>query len=353
LFRNDGSARLALARQKHWRWMMQETFARKGLVDPNRLRDLNRKSDLRGWMQMLSHFGAIAITGVLLHLTWGTWWAVPVFMLHGTLLAFLYAAQHELSHATPFRTRWLNEAFGRLIGFIQIYPRDFDQVQHFAHHRHTQMWEEDGELQREPYDMKSYLMWLLGPSYWYTRMTRIVRMVRGIVIERYVREDEKAKLIREARIHAALYGLIALVSVVTGSWAALTYWIAPLIVMKPVQQLQNTIEHLGLGHHDNILENTRTVDTIAPLRWMAWNMQFHTAHHTFPSVPFHQLPELHEEIVTRTGKRPHTMGYLEFQREVLKRFSGGKSEADYPDKEAWVLSEREAAASDDRVAAAE
>lgn len=320
---------------------MQESFARKGLVDPLRLRDLNRKSDLRGWLQMASHFGAILATGVALHLAWGTWWAVPVFMLHGTLIAFLYAAQHELSHATPFKTRWLNVAFGRIVGFIQLYPRDFDQVQHFAHHRHTQQWEEDGELQREPYDLKSYLMWLLGPSYWVSRIGRIFRMSRGIVFERYVREDEKDRLIREARIHLALYALIAVVSMVAGSWAAIIYWIAPLLIMKPVQQLQNTIEHLGLGHHDNILENTRTVDTIAPLRWMAWNMQFHTAHHTFPSVPFHKLSDLHDEIVANTGKQPHTMGYIEFQREVFRMFSGGKTEADYPDQEAWLVSSRE------------
>ncbi len=320
---------------------MQETFARKGLVDPNVLRELNRKSDLRGWMQMISHFGSIFVTAYLLHLMWGTWWAVPVFMLHGALIAFLYAAQHELSHATPFKTRWLNEMFGRIIGFIQFFPRDFDQVQHFAHHRHTQMWEEDGELQREPYDMKSYLLWVLGPTYWWSRVTRLVRLARGNVVERYVREDEKPKLVKEAKIHLALYGVIAASSVFFASWAAVVYWIAPLVIMKPVQQLQNTIEHLGLGHHDNILENTRTVDTIAPLRWMAWNMQFHTAHHTFPSVPFHQLKKLHSEIVTRTGKHPHTMGYLEFQMEVLKRFSGGKSESDYPEKDAWVVSARE------------
>ncbi|MEO0618787.1 MAG: fatty acid desaturase [Pseudomonadota bacterium] len=317
---------------------MQENFARKGLVDPHRLRDLNRKSDLRGWLQMASHFGAILVTGLALHATWGTWWAIPVFMLHGTLLAFLYAAQHELSHATVFKTRWLNEAFGRVIGFLQLFPRDFDQVQHFAHHRHTQMWEDDGELQREPYDMTSYLLWVLGPTYWWSRVARIARLARGSVVERYVRPDEKPKLIREARIHVGLYAAIAVVSLVTGSWAAVIYWLAPLIVMKPIQQLQNTIEHLGLGHHDNILENTRTVDTIAPMRWMGWNMQYHTAHHTFPSVPFHRLADLHTEIVQNTGQQPHTMGYLEFQREILARFAGGKSEADYPEGEAWVVS---------------
>ena len=176
-------------------------------------------------------------------------------------------------------------------------------------------------------------------------------MAYGVVIERYVREDEKDKLIREARIHLALYLAIAIASIASGTWIALTVWIAPLIIMKPVQQLQNTIEHLGLGHHDNILENTRTVDTIAPFRWMGWNMQYHTAHHTFPSVPFHQLKPLHDEIVANTGTQPHTMGYIEFQREIFRAFANGKTEADYPDQDAWIVSakeERNSARSTDR-----
>lgn len=64
------------------------------------------------------------------------------------LVNFLYAAQHESSHGTVFRTKWPNMVFGRLIGFAMIYPRDFDWIQHSAHHQWTQNWEKDGELVR-------------------------------------------------------------------------------------------------------------------------------------------------------------------------------------------------------------
>ena len=70
--------------------------------------------------------------------------------MHGILINFLYAGQHEFSHSTVFKTKKLNEIFGRLFGFVLIYPRDFDQIQHFAHHRYTQKWEGDGELAARP-----------------------------------------------------------------------------------------------------------------------------------------------------------------------------------------------------------
>ena len=99
---------------------MQTSFSRRELIAPARLRDLMQRSDLIGAAQLGSHVLAIAVSGTLLWLSWGTLWAVPVFMLHGVMLNFLYAGQHELSHETVFKTKWLNEAFGRLIGFLMI-----------------------------------------------------------------------------------------------------------------------------------------------------------------------------------------------------------------------------------------
>ena len=226
---------------------MEEVFARREMLSRDRLRELSARSNLRGFIQVGSHLGAIVLTGIALLLTWGTWWAVPVFILHGVLLNFLYAGQHELSHATVFTSKGLNEWLGRAFGFLLIYPRDFDQIQHFAHHRFTSVWGQDGELQRPPYDMRSYLLWMLGPTYWYSRIARIFRLSSGKVIEYYIPERRKADVIREARYHLAGYAIIAVASFATGSWAAVTYWIAPMFLTKVVHQLQNTIEHLRMS----------------------------------------------------------------------------------------------------------
>lgn len=317
---------------------MDGTFVRGRVIDPATLRPLMTRSDLRGAIQAGSHFGAIAVTGTLLWLTWGSWWAVPLFIAHGVLINFLYAGQHELSHGTPFKTKKINEILGRIIGFVVVFPRDFDQIMHFAHHQFTQDWEKDGELVREPYTLTSYLLWVTGPTYWWTRFTRIWRLSRGIVVEPYIRPDQRALVIREARWHAAGYAAIAAVSLVTQSWAAVILWLAPMLVTKVVHQLQNTIEHLGLSHQDNILENTRSTRTNALMRWMCWNMQYHTAHHAFPSVPFHALKSLNRALTDGAGRPPHSMGYIEFQIEVIRKLWGGKTEADYPYDEVWITS---------------
>ena len=75
-----------------------------------------------------------------------SWWSLASGFALGVLINFLYAGQHELSHGTVFKTFKLNEFFGRIIGFFMLFPRDFDQIMHFAHHKWTQDWEKDGEL---------------------------------------------------------------------------------------------------------------------------------------------------------------------------------------------------------------
>jgi hypothetical protein len=51
-----------------------------------------------------------------------------------SVLLNFHVAQHELSRArTVFKTANLNEVgLGRIIGFIQIFPRDFDQTRELS-----------------------------------------------------------------------------------------------------------------------------------------------------------------------------------------------------------------------------
>ena len=314
---------------------MEASFSRRKLVTPAELKDLNVRSNLWGAGQMASHLGAILFAGYLHSLALGTGWMWLTGFGLGVLLNFLYSAQHELSHATVFATRKVNEVFGRLIGFAMIFPRDYDQVMHFAHHTHTQNWEKDGELVREPYTLTTYLLWMSGITYWRNRVFGVIRRSRGIIIEPFIRAEEEGKVIRESRIHIIFYILIVGISVIFHSWAAMAFWIIPMLLTKPVHQLQNTIEHLGLSHEDDILENTRSTRTNALMRWLCWQMPYHTAHHIFPSVPFWKLCILNAKIEAQAGT-VHRMGWMEFQIEVIKCLVT-KDESQWPQNEVWVV----------------
>ena len=299
---------------------MDDFVGRKALIPAPRLRELTLRSDLRGAIQTLSHFGAILLTGAVLYVTRGSWWCIPVFIVHGMLINYLFAAQHEFNHYTVFASRWLNDVCNRITGFLVIYPRSQERWYHYEHHRHTQNWQRDPELlsRGEPFTLGTYLLYLFGFSYWYGRVKRISNDACGRVAGAYYSEPQRRHIANEARAHVAGYALIAGLSIYFQSDAAWFYWLAPLLVTKVLHQMQNITEHTGLTHIPDTVINTRTIETSALMRWMAWNMQYHSAHHTYPAVPFWKLPELHREMLDRLDFKPPTIGYLQFQIRFIR-----------------------------------
>lgn len=117
----------------------------------------------------------------------------------------------------------------------------------------------------------------------------------------------------------ALYALIIVVSMVFKSSAALSLWVLPMLSMKWFYMLQNIVQYTGMAHEKEILVNTRTVKANPIMKWLFWNMPYHTAHHTYPMIPFHQLPELHAQIVAELGDEPPTVSHFGFQKHMLRK----------------------------------
>lgn len=321
---------------------MDGFVGRKDLIPRERLSELTRRSNGRGALQTASHFGAIMATGYALHTTLGSLWAIPWFVLHGILINYLFAAQHEFNHYTVFETRWLNDVFNRVTGFLLLYPRSQERWFHYQHHRHTQDWDNDAELlaREGPYRLAPYLIYLLGISYWWNRVRRMFRDASGNVVGNYYTAPQRAHIIAEARWHLGLYGICILASMLLESAAMVTLWLAPMLVTKVFHQIQNITEHTGLIHANDTCINTRTIRTTRFMRWLAWNMQYHTAHHTYPAVPFHQLPKLHAEMVEALGFEPPTVGYIEFQIRFIRALIRGPEPYEGIDEVAAVPSEQ-------------
>ncbi len=298
-----------------------EYVHRRDLISPERLAQLRRRDDRRAWLQIGSHFGAVAASGAALYLALGTWWAVPAFVIHGMLINYLYAAQHELMHGTVFNARFLNEMFSRITGLLVLYPRDYDRSMHFEHHRHTNVLHKDPELMgldaNEMPDSWGRFLWrLTAIPYWTRRLATLSRNACGYTrAERYMSNGERTAIVREARLHVVVYAAVAAVSVWQSSSLALVLWLAPVLITKPLHHVQNIVEHTGLPLGHDVLATTRTIHVNPVLRWMAWNMQYHCEHHLFAAVPFYNLPALHRELSAHL--RHEVRGYLGAARDVV------------------------------------
>ncbi len=69
--------------------------------------------------------------------------------------------------------------------------------------------------------------------------------------------------------------------------------------------------------------NTRTTFTNAAMRFLCWNMCFHTEHHAYPGLPFHALPKAHGVLKPRL--KVTAPGYLAVTVQVLAALSDRSS----------------------------
>jgi fatty acid desaturase len=113
----------------------------------------------------------------------------------------------------------------------------------------------------------------------------------------FIPESERSKVYRIARIWLAIYVATIATSVLTGSLLPLMFIGGPRIYGTFMHVVYGLTQHAGMG--ENVLDhrlNTRTVKMCRINRFLYWNMNYHVEHHMFPMVPYHRLPELHEEI---------------------------------------------------------
>lgn len=243
------------------------------------------------------HFGFLSATGGLLLSLSTTLWVLPLMVLHGYALAFLFCPFHEAAHRTAFRSRALNFALGTVTGLLTVWPLENYRVFHWEHHRHTQQPGRDPELYfPKPRSLGAYLWVLTGIPNLERRLGDMLRLARGRADRPWMAPGARRYLIAEARAYLGVYLVVAAASVGIGSPALLFVWIAPWMIGQAFLRPYLLAEHTGCDHSRDCLANTRTTLTLAWVRLFAWNMPYHAEHHAYPGVPFHALPRLHARV---------------------------------------------------------
>ena len=281
--------------------------------------ELFERSDAEGLLRLAIHLGMLACTGFALASRVGLAGSLVAIILHGLVLTFLFSALHECIHATAFKSRWLNDAVASICGFVLLLPREYFRAFHLEHHRYTQDPERDPELSvKKPGTIREYLLLLSGLPYWRERVTTLIRHARAYVQEPFVPTEKRPIIVREARLHLALYSIATIVSLAAQSGVLLIYWILPVLVGQPFLRAFLLAEHSGCPHVADMLMNTRTTVSNSAVRLLSWNMPYHAEHHAWAAVPFHKLPSTHRQAGERVAHI--SRGYVEVHRSLWRGF---------------------------------
>lgn len=245
-------------------------------------------------------------------------WALSL-ALQALVQLSLFATFHECVHRTAFRTDALNHFGAWLAALCQLMSPALMREFHFTHHRHTHELERDPELAGLPFMARwpNLLLWLptmTGVPVLFARISFTLFSALNppwALWEKalpFVSDRHRRQAVWSSRLLVAIHASV--IGVAFAFEPRLWRLYLAVAIAHSLLSIYITCEHRGLpavGEPDSatILDRTRSFDPGRVGRFLMWNMPYHAEHHAYPGVPFHALPQLHEELrpqlVNRVG----------------------------------------------------
>lgn len=298
---------------------------------------LMKKSNYYGFKRLISNISLLFLTAYAIFklgvfplieaktITAQDWLIfVPLYMLYGFQMQCLaFAGGHELLHGNAFKTKWVNNLVSFCIGTAFFEVLRHERLMHKQHHTFTLNIDKDPELtsfysRKELEDLNfkavprsrySYIKQFIHVlSFIQHRAMRLLSSSLGIATDytgigwsmKTRREDIEKNVLRDLQFWCLLQLTVYIVifsslgNTIGGLRSLVFWWIAPCILgYAPINFFRNA-EHADCDFTNNQLHNTRTVESNCVFRWLLWETNFHAEHHTYPMVPFFNLPVLHE-----------------------------------------------------------
>lgn len=271
-------------------------------VPRNRMKELMRRSDYPAMRDTAIWLGAMVASGGLGAVFWGSWLAVPFFLIYGVLYGSSSDSRwHESGHGTAFKTRSMNNALYQVASFFMMREPTVWRWQHTRHHTDTLILGRDPEIvAMRPARLARIFANLFGlvdvpVAVWHMVVHASGRLTAEE--QTFVPDTEKRKVFVTSRVWLLVYAATVSACVLSGSVLPAMLIGGPRLYGAFMHLVYALTQHAGMG--ENVLDhrlNTRTVHMNRINRFLYWNMNYHVEHHMFPMVPYHRLPDLHKEI---------------------------------------------------------
>lgn len=218
-----------------------------------------------------------------------------------------FALSHEAAHYRITGNKPWNDILGNaLFAYPVLFDTDGYRQNHLKHHGYLNSdqdpdWKRKVHLKQWQFPMApsfvlktfpKFVLWN-GPKEWIMIMLQLARVLP-------LKDITQPESRRRVGLRLAYYAALAAPLTYFSLWGTFfAYWVVPLVFFFPtIQRIRSVAEHFGLAReHD--LNQTRNV--MAPwyerILFGPHNINYHLDHHLISSVPFYNLPKLHEILM--------------------------------------------------------
>lgn len=288
---------------------MEEKFHSSQLISKEKIRRLSEQNDSNALVRFTIMFSLFIASIFFVVFTWerAIIYIILSQIIFGTFFCSIFAFLHEAVHGTAFKTKALNKYCALLAGFAQIYPPSLFKELHFTHHRYTHIPGKDPEIslgaKPGPYILQNlgiYTAWITGFPVFSFKVMMLIAGLFGMpsFARKHLFPFVSKKNLFSIFIQCFVYciGYAFLIYLAFNGMAQLIALGLGLIIGHCFLALYQSMEHNGLPYEGDVLNKTRSIRSSKLLKLIMWNMPYHAEHHAYPSVPFHALPKLHQEL---------------------------------------------------------
>ena len=309
-------------------------------VDKEILKELSKKSDLKGFQHISVFFGLLILTGTLAFITLGTWWSVFWFLVYGNIYSFSNPLWHETGHKTAFKSKFLNEIFYYVSSFMSNFEPIRWRYSHFVHHGNTYSTENPfdheieygNDLSDTPKRLLINITPFLDLLFFKKHISfEIIQHAFGIktkVMQDSIPESAQSKAIFNSRVYLFIWLTIILWSILASSWLPILYFLLPQFYGKTLHKLVAFTQHAGLARNVKDHRLTSREMYLNPvLSFLYWKMEYHLTHHMFPTVPSYNLDKLHHHIKDQLPRTNE--GLIDAYKEIIPAIMKQSKDEDY------------------------
>jgi len=212
------------------------------------------------------------------------------------------AVAHEFQHNNVFTSRKLNELIYKILMFYSFTNWIYNKISHNNHHKYPLFEDKDDEFPFEKLDLLSLFQLLTFNFIIFFRRIRVL-FLNSLEIFPTTNTNKSSSIIIKDKIKNCarfiLIGHFFLICLFYYNNNLHLYLIITLsqFVFNFLKDIIVRSQHYGLKHNtNNVLENTRSLETNRIIKFLYWNVNYHVEHHLYASVPFYNLPKLRKII---------------------------------------------------------
>ena len=262
------------------------------------------------------------------------WWNLLVYVVCVMAIASrqhcLLALMHEATHFRLSKNKSWNDFISDMFCSFPIgLSTEMYRREHYLHHQHTSTDQDPNWVGMQAHEdwhwpkdhlraLRLFAFDLCGLSAHKTLLFLFMWSPLQATVNRHL----VLSRIERLRLLAFVTSWIAILTAYHLWWTALVFWFVPMVsALGALLRLRSVAEH-SVMPMEHPLNTTRHVEAtwlerliLAPI-----NVNYHLAHHLYPSVPFYNLPKLHKRLMAYEFFREHahiTNSYLGIKEGVL------------------------------------